>query len=307
MRFDSLTADAHAVHQLEQCIAAPENILLTGARGTAKKDILRVLARKMLCRGDKSEACTCASCARMLDYHPDFKMIVPEGNIIKREDIDGIMESVREVPQMADVKVYLIAGAQYMNDSAANALLKAMEDRGRNVFLLAADGDVINTIASRCRIIRLKALLPKVDLGAEREMIELTCEGRIEYVQEFKKNNFFKKLVELRKLLYSMNTKAELMDFFDEFREKADSFYLKSTVYERDAALGLMSKVFYWSFLEKMGVVLPGVAGSEALARLYSEQDMQRIVGAIDTAYRDHGSQKYNKNDWFSLMVELTK
>lgn len=307
MRFDSLTADAHAVRQLEQCIAAPENILLTGARGTAKKDILRVLARKMLCRGDKSEACTCASCARMLDYHPDFKMIVPEGNIIKREDIDGIMESVREVPQMADVKVYLIAGAQYMNDSAANALLKAMEDRGRNVFLLAADGDVINTIASRCRIIRLKALLPKVDLGAEREMIELTCEGRIEYVQEFKKNNFFKKLVELRKLLYSMNTKAELMDFFDEFREKADSFYLTSTVYERDAALGLMSKVFYWSFLEKMGVVLPGVAGSEALARLYSEQEMQRIVGAIDTAYRDHGSQKYNKNDWFSLMVELTK
>ena len=307
MRFDSLTADAHAVRQLEQCIAAPENILLTGARGTAKKDILRVLARKMLCRGDKSEACTCASCARMLDYHPDFKMIVPEGNIIKREDIDGIMESVREVPQMADVKVYLIAGAQYMNDSAANALLKAMEDRGRNVFLLAADGDVINTIASRCRIIRLKALLPKVDLGAEREMIELTCEGRIEYVQEFKKNNFFKKLVELRKLLYSMNTKAELMDFFDEFREKADSFYLTSTVYERDAALGLMSKVFYRSFLEKMGVVLPGVAGSEALARLYSEQDMQRIVGAIDTAYRDHGSQKYNKNDWFSLMVELTK
>lgn len=307
MRFDSLTADAHAVRQLEQCIAAPENILLTGARGTAKKDILRVLARKMLCRGDKSEACTCASCARMLDYHPDFKMIVPEGNIIKREYIDGIMESVREVPQMADVKVYLIAGAQYMNDSAANALLKAMEDRGRNVFLLAADGDVINTIASRCRIIRLKALLPKVDLGAEREMIELTCEGRIEYVQEFKKNNFFKKLVELRKLLYSMNTKAELMDFFDEFREKADSFYLTSTVYERDAALGLMSKVFYWSFLEKMGVVLPGVAGSEALARLYSEQDMQRIVGAIDTAYRDHGSQKYNKNDWFSLMVELTK
>ena len=307
MRFDSLTADAHAVRQLEQCIAAPENILLTGARGTAKKDILRVLARKMLCRGDKSEACTCASCARMLDYHPDFKMIVPEGNIIKREDIDGIMESVREVPQMADVKVYLIAGAQYMNDSAANALLKAMEDRGRNVFLLAADGDVINTIASRCRIIRLKALLPKVDLGAEREMIELTCEGRIEYVQEFKKNNFFKKLVELRKLLYSMNTKAELMDFFDEFREKADSFYLTSTVYERDAALGLMSKVFYWSFLEKMGVVLPGVAGSEAFARLYSEQDMQRIVGAIDTAYRDHGSQKYNKNDWFSLMVELTK
>lgn len=307
MRFDSLTADAHAVRQLEQCIAAPENILLTGARGTAKKDILRVLARKMLCRGDKSEACTCASCARMLDYHPDFKMIVPEGNIIKREDIDGIMESVREVPQMADVKVYLIAGAQCMNDSAANALLKAMEDRGRNVFLLAADGDVINTIASRCRIICLKALLPKVDLGAEREMIELTCEGRIEYVQEFKKNNFFKKLVELRKLLYSMNTKAELMDFFEEFREKADSFYLTSTVYERDAALGLMSKVFYWSFLEKMGVVLPGVAGSEALARLYSEQDMQRIVGAIDTAYRNHGSQKYNKNDWFSLMVELTK
>ena len=39
MRFENLTADVRAVRQLEQCITAPENILLTGARGTAKRDI----------------------------------------------------------------------------------------------------------------------------------------------------------------------------------------------------------------------------------------------------------------------------
>ncbi len=307
MRFENLTADVRAVRQLEQCITAPENILLTGVRGTAKRDILRVLARKILCRGDKSEACTCASCARILDYHPDFKMLVPSGNTIKREDIDGLMESAREVPQMSEYKVYLIAGAECMSASAANAMLKVLEDRGKNVFLLAADSDVINTIASRCRMIRLRALLPKVDLGAEREMIELACDGRIEYVQEFKADGFFAKLATLRNLLYSMDNKAELMDYFGEFREKSDSFYSSSSVYERDAVLGLMSKVFYWSMLDKMGVVLPGVSGSEALAALYSEEDMQRIIDAIDIAYRNHANPSYNKNDWFNLMVELTK
>ena len=131
MEFKNMTGDGKAVRQLEKCMDVTENILLTGVMGTAKKSILRLLAKKMLCRGDKTESCTCASCTRMLDYHPDFKMIVPDGGVVKKEQIDGIIENSREMPQLSQIKVFLIEGGDKMNASAANALLKVLEDRGK--------------------------------------------------------------------------------------------------------------------------------------------------------------------------------
>lgn len=308
MEFRLMTGDDRAVRHLEMCIAEPENILLTGVMGTAKKDILRLVAKRMLCRGDKTDACTCASCARILDYHPDFKMVTPEGGIIKKEQIDSIVEASRELPQISQLKVYLIDGGDMMNVSAANALLKVLEDHGRNIFLISADGEVVNTISSRCRNIQLRAILPELDIGAERDMVQLSCDGRIEYVEEFKKDGFFNKLYSLKNLLYSMKSKAELLDFFSEFEEKdKNEFYGASTVHERDAVLRVLSKVYYMTFLDMHGVMLPSVNGSEALSKLYSEEELIRVSDAIDTAYKRHLSPSYTKNDWFELMAVLTK
>lgn len=308
MEFKNMTGDDKAVRQLEKCVDVAENILLTGVMGTAKKSILRLLAKKMLCRGDKTESCTCASCTRMLDYHPDFKMIAPDGGVVKKEQIDGIIENSREMPQLSRIKVFLIDGGDKMNASAANALLKVLEDKGKNVFLIAADGDVLNTISSRCRIIQIRAILPDVDMGAERDMINLSCDGRIEYVEYFKSNGFFKILHSLRELLYSMKSKAELLDFFSEFKEKDKrEFYAASTVYERDAVLRMLSKVYYMTLLDMRGVMLPDINGSEAISKLYSDEDICRISDAISDAYKNHMKPTYTKNDWFGLMAELTR
>lgn len=51
MEFKNLTGDSRAVRQLEICVSEPENILLTGVMGTAKTDMLRLAAKKLLCRG----------------------------------------------------------------------------------------------------------------------------------------------------------------------------------------------------------------------------------------------------------------
>ncbi len=308
MEFKNLTGDSRAVRQLEIAVSEPENILLTGVMGTAKKDILRLAAKKLLCRGDKTEACTCASCVRMLDYHPDFKMVLPEGGVIRKEQVDSIVENAREMPQISDVKVFLISGGDKMNASAANALLKVLEDSGRNIFFITADGEVLNTISSRCRVIKLKAVLPEIDLGAEREMINMACDGRIEYVQDFKKDGFFKKLYAFKELLYTMKNKVEILEFFNGLKEKdKEEFYASSTAYERDAVLRLMSRVYYMTLLDMRGIMLPEINGSEAIARLYADEDIVRISDAISNAYKCHMAQSYTKNDWFMLMTELTR
>lgn len=105
---------------------------------------------------------------RMLDYHPDFKMVLPEGGVIRKEQVDSIVETAMEMPQISDMKVFLISGGDKMNASAANALLKVLEDSGRNKFLIAADGEVLNTISSRCRVIKLNCLYDDASLGHEK-------------------------------------------------------------------------------------------------------------------------------------------
>ena len=145
-------------------------------------------------------------------------------------------------------------------------------------------------------------------MGAERDMINLSCDGRIEYVEDFKSNGFFKILHSLRELLYSMKSKAELLDFFSEFKEKDKrEFYAASTVYERDAVLRMLSKVYYMTLLDMRGVMLPDINGSEAISKLYSDEDICRISDAISDAYKNHMKPTYTKNDWFGLMAELTR
>lgn len=309
MRYSSITSDAKVIRQMELCAMNPSNVLLTGPRGTGKAEMLKILARHLLCRASKGEGCTCESCRRALEFHPDFKMIVPDGGTIKKDSVEEVIEMAREHPQISPVRVFLIKDAQCLNGAAANALLKVLEDSGRNIFLLEASGEVLDTISSRCRVISMTAMLPEeFDLGAEREMAMLSCENRIEYIQQFSRSGFFKKLWALKSLMYGIKSKTQWLEFFHSLKENdKEEFFQNSTSYERDAVLWYMSKVFYWTSLLKAGVLLPGLDGSDAIAELYSDEELDRVMAAIDCAVETHDMPYYGKNDWFNFIGELVR
>lgn len=105
-----------------------------------------------------------------------------------------------------------------------------------------------------------------------------------------------------------MKNKVEILEFFNGLKEKdKEEFYASSTAYERDAVLRLMSRVYYMTLLDMRGIMLPEINGSEAIARLYADEDIVRISDAISNAYKCHMAQSYTKNDWFMLMTELTR
>ena len=132
----------------------------------APKESLESLGRRlaglMLCSENGVTACgNCKNCRKILGgIHPDLIYVTrsfDDKGMPKREiyvsQIRDISADSAVLPNEADVKVYLISDAEYMNIQAQNALLKLLEEPPEHVrIILCAEnpGALLDTIRSRC-------------------------------------------------------------------------------------------------------------------------------------------------------------
>jgi DNA polymerase-3 subunit delta' len=91
--------------------------------------------------------------------HPDVEILRTEGLSIKVEEVRELLTRVAWAPSKGGWRVVVMEDADRLTESAANALLKAIEEPGtRTVWLLCAPTlhDVLPTIRSRCRHLQLR-------------------------------------------------------------------------------------------------------------------------------------------------------
>ncbi|MCK9375870.1 MAG: DNA polymerase III subunit delta' [Syntrophobacterales bacterium] len=136
--------------------------LFLGPEGVGKATTARALAAALNCAqpGGDGDACgVCPSCRRLAaGTHPDFLVISPDE---KKTQIS--IEQIRELRRLTEYpplgggwRVVLIKPAEalsVMNDAAANALLKTLEEPPpQHLLVLTARGeaDLLPTIVSRC-------------------------------------------------------------------------------------------------------------------------------------------------------------
>jgi len=137
----------------------PHALLLSGPAGLGKLDFARLLARSLLCEqtADGLPCGTCRGC-QLLDAgsHPDFQAVQPEeeGKEITIGQIRDLLTWQTLTPQYGRARVVIIEPADRMNANAANALLKTLEEPGRDAVLLlvsARPAVLLPTIRSRCQ------------------------------------------------------------------------------------------------------------------------------------------------------------
>lgn len=144
--------------------AVPHALLLTGPGGLGKRDFLHRLVRVFLCRQPvEGEACgNCRAC-KFLDAgtHPDHVAIRFElnksGKLRKEITVDqvrGLSARLALSSQFGGWQIASIDPADAMNASAANALLKTLEEpTSSSLIVLVADAPwrLPATIRSRCQ------------------------------------------------------------------------------------------------------------------------------------------------------------
>lgn len=151
-----LIPDWHALSQTAQSGRLGHAWLLLGDPGLGKEQLVERLARLHLCQQpDRGEPCgQCHSC-QLFDKgnHPDLGTITRDSKTIGVEAIREICTRLQGSAQLGRGKVVIIPDAERMTESAANALLKTLEEpAGDSLLLLIASqvSRLLPTILSRC-------------------------------------------------------------------------------------------------------------------------------------------------------------
>jgi len=185
--FSSLIDQAEVVKALKDAVLASRNDadktqgmthawLFTGPPGSGRSNAAIAFAAALVCKDSGCSKCNdCMS--TITGSHADVELIKTEGLSIKIDEVRELISRASWAPSVANWRVVVIEDADRLTDSAANALLKVIEEPGlRTVWLLCAPTltDVLPTIRSRCRHLALRTPSIKAiaNLLIERDAID---------------------------------------------------------------------------------------------------------------------------------------
>jgi DNA polymerase III subunit delta' len=166
--FDDLVGQEHIIEILQGAVAASRTgeesqemthaWVFTGPPGSGRSSAAVAFAQALICPNNGCGTCNDCNSAKT-HGHPDVEIIRTEGLSIKVEEVRELLTRVAWAPSMGGWRVVVMEDADRLTESAANALLKAIEEPGtRTVWLLCAPTlhDVLPTIRSRCRHLQLR-------------------------------------------------------------------------------------------------------------------------------------------------------
>ena len=179
--FSTLIGNDEVKESLRRLLASgrvPGSLLLTGTQGIGKKLFALELAKARNCRNRKGlEACDeCSSCRRISrstfppfgkddddrerliwSEHADLAMARPFKQIIRVKPMRELEREANFRPFEGAARIFVVEDADTMNDQAANALLKTLEEPPPTSHLILTTSNptaLLATIRSRCQIIR---------------------------------------------------------------------------------------------------------------------------------------------------------
>lgn len=119
-----------------------------------------------LCHSSTKTLCgVCDSCVKIeRGSHPDVKVICPDGNSIKVNEIRYLRQDAYIIPNEGKYKFYIIKFSDYLTLQAQNAFIKILEEPPRKVvfiLLCESSGNLLDTVISRCEIFKIFSNLKK--------------------------------------------------------------------------------------------------------------------------------------------------
>lgn len=130
--------------------------LFSGVANSLQFEMAELLAQNLVCQSETDFACEiCMSCLRISNNtYPDYIILDGSDHLIKKEEVIDLQQRFSMTAfEEASAKIFIIKAAHNMTASAANSLLKFLEEPSDNVLgiLISDDLDaILPTIKSRC-------------------------------------------------------------------------------------------------------------------------------------------------------------
>jgi DNA polymerase-3 subunit delta' len=216
--------------------------LFEGLRGTGKKEVGLLLTKALFCTSliDGYKPCeTCHNCRRINHgNHPDVHIVEPDGLSIKVDQIRELQAEFAKKGVESLKKVYLLVDADKMSVSAANSLLKFLEEPNAQTvaFLLTEQPQrILPTILSRCQVLPFQPLTPQVmskqlvenGVAPVKALLLSSLTNNLDEALALNANEWFAQAQKIVVKLYEVLKKSPLeamvmlqSDWFSHFKEK---------------------------------------------------------------------------------------
>lgn len=269
MPFSDIVGQEEPIGRIRRALTAgrtPHAYLFAGPEGVGKRTTALALAKALNCAGADGDQAggddfcgRCASCEKIeRGSHPDVIITEPaESKVIKIARVRELQRGFQYGAFEGRYRVAIIDGAEQMNISSANALLKTLEEppAGAMIVLVTAALDrLLPTVVSRCQSLRFgsipleelhKVLTDKAGMDRERAaLVAALSDGSLGRALQFGESREFLEEIRPRWLRgiaeVPQSDTAGLFALAREVaadRERLDDFFDMALLFLRDAVI----------------------------------------------------------------------
>ena len=126
-------------------------------------DLGIAFAKYLLCPNNYSNNEKCENCSQCKNIDKnefiELKIIEPEGQWIKKSQLEELQEVFSKKSVLGNKKVYIINKAEKLNPASSNSLLKFLEEPEEGIIAILITENIyqlLSTIVSRCQVLSLK-------------------------------------------------------------------------------------------------------------------------------------------------------
>jgi len=228
--FKNIKGQAQAIKILQKEIATSSisgAYLFSGPAGVGKALTALTFAKALNCKKEKMDSCDeCSSCQKIEHHnHPDVRIIAPENDSIKIEQIRNLKRESSYKLYEGRKKVWIIEEADKFGLAAANSILKILEEPPPQAVLILISQTkegLLPTILSRCEVIRFfplplqeieKIIAKQLPQGSDKiHILAKLAQGRVEEALHLTKEENTLKIRE--ELLNALRKNMNLEEIF---------------------------------------------------------------------------------------------
>ena len=142
-------------------------------------DLAIAFAKYLLCPNNYSNNEKCGNCGQCKNIDKnefiELKIIDPEGQWIKKSQLEELQEIFSKKSVLGNKKVYIINKAENLNSSSSNSLLKFLEEPEEGIIAILITENIyqlLSTIVSRCQVLSLKNKLNLDNLSTKERIAQ---------------------------------------------------------------------------------------------------------------------------------------